>query len=89
MSKLTGKVKWFDQKKGFGVISSNENEKEYFVHHSEIVTKTDNYKYLREKEEVEFELGTDKNKRECAKKVCGCNGAQLIFENPVYNKSNY
>ena len=79
MSRLTGKISWFNQKKGFGVILSNE--KEYFVHHSEIQTKTNLFKDLKVNEEVEFELGMDLKNRECAKKVSGVNGALLNFEN--------
>ena len=78
MSRLTGKVNWFDQKKGFGIISSND--KEYFVHYSEIQTQTNNFKDLKVDEEVEFELGIDKKNRECAKKVSGVNGTLLNFE---------
>ena len=34
---MTGKVKWFDSKKGYGFITG-ENGKEIFVHFSGIVT---------------------------------------------------
>ena len=78
MSRLIGKVNWFDHKKGFGIISMGD--KEYFVHHSEILTKTNNYKNLNENEVVEFEIGMDKKNRECAKKVTGPKGEQLLFE---------
>lgn len=52
MSKLRGKVKWFDVKKGFGFIT-DDTGKEIFVHHSDI--KGDGRKTLDEKESVEFE----------------------------------
>ena len=89
-TRLTGKVKWFDQKKGFGIITETaaETDAEYFIHYSEINTKNDNFKYLKETEEVEFQVGTDKNGRKCAKKVTGCGDVQLICENPVYQKHN-
>jgi cold shock protein len=31
---FTGKVKFFNDSKGFGFITENETKKEYFVHHS-------------------------------------------------------
>ena len=51
---MTGKVKWFDSKKGYGFITS-EDDKEVFVHFSGIVT--DGFKSLNEGQKVAFELG--------------------------------
>lgn len=51
---MTGKVKWFDSKKGYGFITG-ENGKEIFVHFSGIVT--DGFKSLNEGQEVSFEVG--------------------------------
>mgnify|MGYP001096103985 FL=1 len=52
---MTGKVKWFDSKKGYGFITG-ENGKEIFVHFSGIVT--DGFKSLNEGQAVEFEVGS-------------------------------
>ena len=52
---MTGKVKWFDGKKGYGFITG-EDGKEVFVHYSGIVK--DGFKALNEKQEVEFEVGS-------------------------------
>ena len=49
----SGKVKWFDNKKGFGFIS-NETGADVFVHYSAI--QTAGFKTLKEGELVEFEL---------------------------------
>lgn len=49
----TGKVKWFDNKKGFGFISQ-EGGPDVFVHHTAI--QADGYKTLDEGEEVHFDL---------------------------------
>ena len=46
---MTGKVKWFDSKKGYGFITG-ENGKEIFVHFSGIVT--DGFKSLNEGQAV-------------------------------------
>lgn len=51
---MTGTVKWFDSKKGYGFITG-ENGKEVFVHFSGIVT--DGFKSLNEGQKVQFELG--------------------------------
>ena len=56
MSKMTGTVKWFDNKKGFGFIEK-ENGGDVFAHFSEI--QTDGFKSLRENDKVEFELKDD------------------------------
>ena len=54
--KITGTVKWFDSKKGYGFIES-EGEKDIFVHFSEI--QAEGYKFLKDGQKVEFELQTD------------------------------
>ena len=49
-----GKVKWFDNTKGYGFIAQAEGEKDLFVHQSNIAM--DGYKTLAENQEVEFEV---------------------------------
>ena len=58
---MKGTVKWFDDTKGFGFITSSEG-KEFFVHWKSIVTSSDKErKFLVNEEEVEFDtLDTDK-----------------------------
>ena len=51
---MTGKVKWFDSKKGYGFITA-ENGKEIFVHFSGIVKE--GFKSLNEGQNVTFEIG--------------------------------
>ena len=48
-----GKVKWFNNQKGYGFITP-ENGKDVFVHHS--VIQGEGYKSLEEGQEVEFEI---------------------------------
>ena len=61
-----GKVKWFDAKKGYGFVSNVSDDKDYFVHFSEI--QTDGFKTLDEGQKVEFEIG-EGTKCEVAKNV--------------------
>jgi CspA family cold shock protein len=48
-----GRVKWFNEKKGFGFISRDDGN-DVFVHFSAI--KRDGFKSLYEGDEVEFEV---------------------------------
>ena len=50
---MKGKVKWFNESKGFGFIEQ-DNGKDVFVHYSAIREK--GYKTLREGEPVEFDV---------------------------------
>jgi CspA family cold shock protein len=51
--KETGRVKWFNDAKGYGFIS-RENGPDVFVHHSAI--QGDGFRTLEENQEVEFEV---------------------------------
>lgn len=46
----TGKVKFFNESKGFGFIVDAESGKEYFVHASGLIDR------IRENDEVTFDL---------------------------------
>ncbi len=50
----TGKVKWFDNRKGFGFIVQDASGRDVFVHHSSI--EGQGYKTLKEGETVNFDL---------------------------------
>lgn len=50
----TGKVKWFNDRKGFGFIQSDEGGEDVFVHHSAI--EMDGYRTLQEGQRVEFDV---------------------------------
>jgi cold shock protein len=49
-----GKVKWFDDKKGYGFITPDDGGKDCFVHHNAI--QQEGFKTLSEGQEVEFEV---------------------------------
>jgi len=49
----TGKVKWFNDQKGFGFISSDQGGKDIFVHHT--VIQAEGFRTLQDGEPVEYE----------------------------------
>lgn len=58
---LTGKVKWFNSKKGFGFITG-DNGKDYFLHYSNI--EMEGYKSLNENDKIQFQVeATDKGEK--------------------------
>ena len=50
----TGKVKWFNNSKGFGFIEAEDREGDIFAHYSTI--EMEGYRTLKAGQPVEFEL---------------------------------
>lgn len=94
VTRFTGRVKWFNNKTGFGFITAltdSEGVKEgsdVFVHHSAIKVAQEQYRYLVQGEYVEFVLSkltasgaADASKHEFqAVDVSGVKGGKLICE---------
>ena len=56
-SRQLGIVKWFNNKAGFGFVTTlGEECKDVFVHHSGVSVNREQYKYLVQGEYVEFNL---------------------------------
>ena len=56
---IRGKVKWFNDAKGFGFATPDDGSKDVFVHYSSI--QADGFKSLKEGDAIEFEVEqTDK-----------------------------
>jgi CspA family cold shock protein len=49
-----GKVKWFNDQKGFGFITPDDGGKDLFVHHSEI--KVEGFRTLKEGQPVDYDV---------------------------------
>jgi cold shock CspA family protein len=83
----SGRVKWFNNKAGYGFITVNDcetnEERDMFVHHSEIKVDQTQYKYLVQGEYVEFVIGAiarDDKIDAHATNVRGINGGKLMCE---------
>lgn len=50
----TGKVKWFNQEKGYGFITNDEDGKDVFVHYTAI--NAEGFRTLEEGQIVEFTI---------------------------------
>jgi len=82
---LTGRVKWFNNKSGYGFITSqedNDTNTDIFVHHTSLKVVNDQYRYLVEGEYVDFELEetTTGNHKVQAVNVRGIRGGKLMCE---------
>ena len=95
-TRLTGRVKWFNNKTGFGFITAlgdSEGVKEgsdVFVHHSTIKVANEQYRYLVQGEYVEFVLSktVDSSKHEYqASDVSGVKSGKLICETRWENRT--
>ena len=84
--RFTGRVKWFNNKAGYGFITVTDGSKsgsDVFVHHSSIRVYSEQYKYLVQGEYIEFCLsdtgGVGVHKYQ-AGDVSGINGGSLMCE---------
>ena len=82
---FTGRVKWFNNKAGYGFITITNGSRlgsDVFVHHSSINVSNQQYKYLVQGEYVELDLITTQNSNHefQANNVCGINLGKLMCE---------
>lgn len=90
---LTGRVKWFNKKSGFGFLTvCNNNEfasRDIFAHYTSLVNNYTQYKYLVQGEYVEFDLVSSTNDKHefIASNIRGMFGGYTMcdthFDNPI------
>ena len=83
--RLTGRVKWFNNKAGYGFITVTDGShsgSDIFVHHSAIGVSSQQYKYLVQGEYVDFELSSTQGGAHefQATNVAGIKGGKLMCE---------
>lgn len=65
---MQGRVKWFDDKRGYGFITSDEGV-DVYVHYTAILTDGDGYRTLKHNWRVDYEVVTTNDGREEARNV--------------------
>jgi len=84
---MTGRVKWFNKKAGYGFISSEDaSGSDIFVHHSALHTDSELFRYLVEGEYVNFSINQGETN---AVNVTGPQGGQLMCETRHNRQSTY
>jgi CspA family cold shock protein len=83
--RLTGRVKWFNNKAGYGFITVSDEtcpNDDVFVHHSAITIPEQQYKYLVQGEYVSFTLSNTGSGQHAthATSVSGINNGKLMCE---------
>jgi cold shock CspA family protein len=93
--RIIGRVKWFNNKSGFGFITvcesdHNEKDKDIFIHYSSIRGESQQYKYLVQGEYVEFVLiKSDSDTHEFhASDISGIKEGILMCETHRQNNTN-
>ena len=83
--RLTGRVKWFNNKAGYGFITvtdGSQSGSDIFVHHSSIGVASQQYKYLVQGEYVDFNMSSTQGGAHefQATNVVGIKGGKLMCE---------
>jgi|LauGreDrversion4_2_1035121.scaffolds.fasta_scaffold03692_7 cold shock CspA family protein len=91
-----GRVKWFNNKAGYGFITvidgpqqNNKVGQDIFAHHTSICVSEEQYKYLVQGEYVEFQISavnSDADTRCIASNVKGVTGGKLLCETRNENR---
>ena len=55
-----GRVKWFDAKKGYGFLTLEGDEKDVFLHVSDL--EKSKFRKIRENQKIQFEIKEEKGK---------------------------
>ena len=90
IARLTGMVKWFNNKTGYGFITACDGEQkgaDIFVHYTSIQVENPQYRFLTQGEYVDFSLvKSDTEKYEyLAKNITGVKGGPILCESRRVN----
>ena len=64
---MYGKVKWFNDDKGYGFIVPENNSPDVFLHISDLMKA--GIHEVKEGQRLEYEMGMGRNGRACAQKI--------------------
>lgn len=77
----TGRVKWFDSRKGYGFLTDTQTASDVFIHHSGIQVPQGVFRNLMMGEYVEYDT-TDNNGKTYAVNITGVHGGPLLCQRP-------
>ena len=83
--RLTGSVKWFNNKAGYGFVTvkgGDHDGKDVFAHYSAIKVVDDQFRYLVQGEYIEFDLTKDESGKHdfVVSNISGIKGGSLMCE---------
>ena len=83
--RLTGSVKWFNNKAGYGFVTvkgGDHDGKDVFAHYSAIKVADDQFRYLVQGEYIEFDLTKDDSGKHdfVVSNISGIKGGSLMCE---------
>ncbi|MFL2883491.1 MAG: cold-shock protein [Pelagibacteraceae bacterium] len=61
----SGKVKWFNSKKGYGFITEDKTDRDIFLHVTSL--EESKLRVLKQDQKIEFEIKEEKNKLQAIK----------------------
>ena len=56
----SGKIKWFNSKKGYGFVTDDETNKDIFLHVSAL--EESKLRVLKEEQQIKFDIKEEKNR---------------------------
>lgn len=88
-----GRVKWFNNRAGYGFItvtSDEHKDEDVFVHHSVIQVDKEQYRYLVQGEYVDFKMCeiSDSTHKWQAEQVSGVSGGKLMCETRLETRNS-
>jgi len=91
--RLTGSVKWFNNKAGYGFVTvkgGDHDGKDVFAHYSAIKVADDQFRYLVQGEYIEFDLTKDESGKHdfVVSNISGIKGGSLMCEVQKVNEAS-